>query len=436
VPSQDQVGGGAVPSAHLVDAELRSTLWYGSWLANVGQGMDLRGVPHPLRDEGGEWLAGRAPLAPLPPPLSYVRLFQVAPSLEEVVRPLRDDMWLATTVIEQDLPGPRTRDSVLLVRCVEQGLLARVSKHKLTMVNPLFAIPKKDGTLRVILDARRVNAVIPDVPTLELAAWSAVRNRMAWAEVFGMLDAVAFFHQFEMESAALRALCGVRGTVGMAQYTRASQGLKILPSICHRVTETLVALSGCCALPWIDNVLFTDENKRSSRQSFDKLMKLFSSVGITMSTDVGKSFHGARQGEALGAFWDLDNRTLRPTSGFVERVSTLLGEAFSRDQGGRPSTALELFVLLGSQVWWCTVGEVPLCTVPLVGAYMSFVGAQARSHGWDTKVPLWGSVRHMWTQWSSSLHVGFSFPLVRNVVPRGPPLHVSTDASLTGGGSS
>jgi hypothetical protein len=413
--------------------ELRSTLWYASWShPDLGVPKGLRALPS-LGAVGGKASARGAPLAPLPPPLSYDRLLAMCPDLEAVLYPLRDSSWLDGVPLENQLPGPLTRDTALLMATVQQGLLRYASKRELRLVGPLFTVPKKDDTLRVIYDARGSNAVLPDVEPLVLPPWSHVRNLMANAKVFAMLDAMSFFHQFELQSRALRSLCGVRGKCGLLVYTRACQGLKILPSICHRVSARVLAHTGCLGIPWIDNLLLLDSQAASNALSYDKVRSTFESVGITLSSDPSKSFHSCRQGEALGAYWDLVHRRLRPTSSFLDTVRHLLQEVLARDARGEASSALDLYVVLGSQVWWCTVGEVPLCHVPLVPLFMSFVGGRARQLGWDVPCPLWSSVRLLWSRWLPSLTEDFYFPLTRDQVPRGPPMHISTDASTWGG---
>ena len=88
----------------------------------------------------------------------------------------------------------------LLRRLLDIKLIALQTKRPL-VVNGLFAVPKPDGTQRLIVDARPANALFVDPEPVQLTtgeAWANLSAQPGVALSAGKLDVDNFYHRLEM----------------------------------------------------------------------------------------------------------------------------------------------------------------------------------------------------------------------------------------------
>ena len=165
----------------------------------------------------------------------------LSPSFQELLRTrpalpwcLLDDPDLeASSSLPLVLPGPPSDYAALALRMERCGMVRFVGRSELKVINGLFTQPKKDGSLRLLVEARRANLHFrsPPDPFLprpdQLAALRLPPNATLHA---ALCDLSHYYDQLSLDHPATQYLCSYFGLPEVSRDYLPSSLLRRLPS--------------------------------------------------------------------------------------------------------------------------------------------------------------------------------------------------------------
>ena len=183
------------------------------------------------------------------------------------------------------------REEVL--KLVELGIA--VESHS-PWASPVVPVPKPDGSVRVCIDYRRLNAVTVGDPYY-MCTLDEILERVSTSRVISKLDLAKGFYQIAVDRESVDKTAFIT-PYGKFAFLRMPFGLKNAPAVFQRTME--VVLGGCYtfAAPYIDDIIVFskdgEEHVRHLRSVFDALGRHSLTVK-TLKCEFGK-----RQVEYLG----------------------------------------------------------------------------------------------------------------------------------------
>ena len=150
---------------------------------------------------------------------------------------------------------------------IKAGLVKKcVSKYNA----PVFLVPKKDKTLRVVLDYRKLNAkTMPDRYTIKtLEACLADVGRMR-SKVFTTLDLTSAFWQMALDEGSQHYTAFTLPGFGQFQWTRGAMGLTGCPASFARIMDKVMEDLDH-VITYIDDVLIHSANADSHLHHLDE----------------------------------------------------------------------------------------------------------------------------------------------------------------------
>ena len=156
-----------------------------------------------------------------------------------------------------------------LITNLKQWLAAGIVKKTVSKFNsPIFVVPKKDGSLRVVLDYRKLNAkTLPDrysIKSMEACLADVGRKQSAW---FSTLDLTSAFWQMALEENCQNFTAFTLPGFGQFCWTRGAMGLTGCPASFARIMDMIMeGLDN--VICYIDDVLI---HSRSTEEHLDHL---------------------------------------------------------------------------------------------------------------------------------------------------------------------
>ena len=247
---------------------------------------------------------------------------------------------------------------------------------------PLFCVPKKNGTLRLILDCRWLNALGAAPPPMHLPTIHGVLEYVLQNNWAAQVDNSSWFYQFRLAAAVSRyfgaRIAGHRGkTLTDVVFRKMPMGWTWAPAFGQRVSNVLTRGLGMC---WVDNTILAAQTREELLVNIQKLSDRFADANVIadMSTLVP-----ARSLEFLGVEVDLEAKRFRMSKSWIEKIS--------EKQVAHCSTLSlrTLYEHLGRFLWSAHVRQIPLCTFPhVVDAMSSAVRGTNLDDGWDQNITL------------------------------------------------
>ena len=265
----------------------------------------------------------------------------------------------------------------------ESGVLEITPRDFGNNYMPLFTVPKKDDTLRLIQDGRHLNRWFDRPPQMNLPRIHEVIDMLMRNEYFAQCDARSWFYQIPL-CKGIRKYFGVilgggRGDLHYGVMTKIPMGFSWAPCIAQRISNVLMRNIG---LAWVDNYIIvgkTPEDFESNRRIF--LERIDPVTGCNVVVD-DTELKPVRNGETLGIEVNLETKTYRMSPKWAEKVAARgipelwTPRAFSQSMGG---------------IIWCShVTRRGLCMQPHL---MSVLGDMMRKIAlrqikWDDDFPV------------------------------------------------
>ena len=175
------------------------------------------------------------------------------------------------------LPEPVVKD--VENQCKELNLLDIIEPSKSPWSAPIVPIRKKDGSIRLCVDYRKLNEVtVPD--RFPMPNVTDVLAGLKGVKYFTCLDLVRGYYQMGIEPES-REITAFSTPHGHWQFKRLPFGLKNAPSAFQReMQEVLKGFSWKNVLVYIDDILIMEESWEKHLQLVDQVLKTLAKHGI------------------------------------------------------------------------------------------------------------------------------------------------------------
>ncbi|XP_073668194.1 uncharacterized protein [Paramisgurnus dabryanus] len=216
--------------------------------------------------------------------------------------------------------------------------------------SPVVIVPKKDGTLRICIDFRRLNAQ-SQFDAYPMPRIDDLLERIGKAKYITTLDLCKGYWQVPLDPAS-RPYTAFRTPLGLHQFTVLPFGLHGAPATFQRLMDQV--LQGCegWSAAYLDDVVIYSNSWGEHLQHLKSTLQKIQNAGLTLNVD---KCEWARQ-EARYLGYHLGNGQLRPQ---VDKV-----EAIRRSP--RPTTKKEVRSFLGLIGWYRRfVSDFATLAVPL-----------------------------------------------------------------------
>ena len=162
--------------------------------------------------------------------------------------------------------------------------------------SPVVPVPKKDGSVRVCVDYRKLNSVTQGDPYY-MSTLEEILERVGSSRVMSKLDLAKGFYQVVVDPLS-QAKTAFICCFGKYEFKRMPFGLKNAPAVFQRLME--VVLRGCyhCSAPYIDDVIVFSESVEEHVQHLRCVLAALSAAGLTIKE--GKCQWGRSKVEYLG----------------------------------------------------------------------------------------------------------------------------------------
>lgn len=180
--------------------------------------------------------------------------------------------------------------------------------------SPIVPVVKKDGSIRICVDFRKVNDCVIRQPH-PFPTFEELAAKFHGATIFSKLDIEKAFHQI-MLSPQSRPLTTFTTHKGVYRYTRLPFGLCNAPELFQKVLEFV--LEGLCGvMSYLDDVIVFGNDQEDHDNNLKHVLRKFDEVGIRLN--VGKCDLGKRSLKFLGH--EFSSEGVRPSR---DKIDTLL----------------------------------------------------------------------------------------------------------------
>ena len=173
-----------------------------------------------------------------------------------------------------------------------------ISESVSPWASPLLPVKKKDGSVRLCVDFRRLNSVTRADPYY-MCTLEEILERVGGSQCLSKIDLKKGFYQIEVDPADREKTAFV-SPFGKFQFNRMPFGLRNAPSVFQRVMEIVLKSCYHCCVPYIDDVVvFSGDGAEHVRHLREVLVAL-RQYGLTVNRQ--KCEFGKEQIEYLGHF--------------------------------------------------------------------------------------------------------------------------------------
>jgi hypothetical protein len=278
---------------------------------------------------------------------------------------------------------------------LEVNVVEETKDGQCAMDVPMFKVPKKEGTSRLIADCRKINACLVDKVPMQLDDVRNIINEVAKRRHMCQFDGRSYFYQFGLHPDVRKnftvAIGGKRGEFRTGRLAVLPMGFKYAPAIAQAVSNVLVrCISRKCTnvyvAAWIDNFVFAADDPEELRLAANAFIQLCTRVNIELKSveiDIRTSM------QILG---------VQITSGAIA-PSQEMREKLQADAVSEIANATQAYQRAGRILWvaWA-VARQPMACIEEVIEIMSNIGkAVLDTKDWNTPIPHdWNRVLQPW----------------------------------------
>lgn len=243
----------------------------------------------------------------------YLELFKGVGELPGVHRIVIDKSVQPVICPARKVPlGLRDKLRVELSRMEELGIVRKVN-HPTEWVNPIVIAAKKNGDIRLCLDARVLNNAIRRAH-FSLPTVSEIAAKLRGAQFFSVLDARCGFWMMKLDDASAD-LCTFSTPFSRYQFLRLPYGINCAPEMFHaKIRQLLEDLEGTDS--FIDDIVCWGTSKEEHDRRLRSLLMRAREVGIRFNRD--KCKFGVSEITYLGHVFD--ERGMRPDDKKVKAI--------------------------------------------------------------------------------------------------------------------
>ena len=162
--------------------------------------------------------------------------------------------------------------------------------------SPVVPVPKKDGTVTVCIDYRKLNEVTVADPYY-MTTMEEIVERIGASKVMSKLDLAKGFYQVEVDPKSRKKTAFI-SPFGKFEFTRMPFGLRNAPAIFQRCMEVVLRECYGFSAPYIDDIIVFSNNGKEHVEHLKLVLKALSEHGMTLKEK--KCEFGKEKVEYLG----------------------------------------------------------------------------------------------------------------------------------------
>ena len=146
--------------------------------------------------------------------------------------------------------------------------------------SPVVPVPKKDGTVRVCIDYRKLNEVTVADPYY-MTTMDEIVERIGASKVMSKLDLAKGFYQVEVDPKSRKKTAFI-SPFGKFEFTRMPFGLRNAPAIFQRCMEVVLRECYGFSAPYIDDIIVFSNSGEEHVEHLRLVLKALSEHGMTL----------------------------------------------------------------------------------------------------------------------------------------------------------
>ena len=162
-------------------------------------------------------------------------------------------------------------------KLVELGIVVPSSSP---WASPVVPVPKKDGSVRVCIDYRKLNEVTTADPYY-MASMEEILERVGGSKIISKIDLCKGFYQVEVEPSSREKTAFV-SPYGKFEFQRMPFGLKNAPAMFQRLMEVVLGDCYDCSAPYIDDIVVFSESAEEHVQHLRRVFECLRRYGLTI----------------------------------------------------------------------------------------------------------------------------------------------------------
>ena len=199
-----------------------------------------------------------------------------------------------------------------IARLVDIGVLEE--DYASEWASPTFAIPKKNGTIRVVSDFRKLNSLLKRHPFPIPKIGDMIRSMEGFTFATALDLNMGYYH-IKLDADAQR-LCTIIFPWGKYKYKRLPMGIKIAPDIFQNVMTKLTQDMEYVKAYLDDLLILTNKSFNDHLTKLEMVLARLSTAGMRINASKSKFF--AEQTEYLG-YW-ITRKGIQPVQSKVEAI--------------------------------------------------------------------------------------------------------------------
>jgi hypothetical protein len=284
-------------------------------------------------------------------------------------------------------------------RLVEWSVVRQIPLSDILCVTNYFTVDKKDGSLRLVVDGRKVNAIMRRPPKMPLPEIHTVVDYIMSHKLAMTVDGKSYFYQVPISEEVGRMFCAnladARGPFATVAMQRLPMGWSYAPLIAQKISNTLLTGKDGRRLgyAWIDNFIFAGDSEEEIQANFAEFLTRCREAHVLIDNENPVASTSL---VALGVKFDLAAGTYDLDPKWVEKRLVLRAAASMSPR--------QLYTLTGSMIWHDYVKRIPLCHQegPLE-VIRRVASAISKPSDWDTPQTFTDTEVRCINQWLDSL---------------------------------
>jgi hypothetical protein len=278
--------------------------------------------------------------------------------------------------------------------------VASVVDGKAAMIEmPLFTVLKKDGTLRLIVDCRKLNAAMKRPPPMNLPSLHSLIDQLLAARYAAQADGVSYFYQIPLAE-QLQKYFGTRVSGGRGRMTHLllrclPMGWSWAPAVAQAISNALIRDLGAA---WVDNFVITGTSIEDFSEKRTEFLKRVERVGVELDDPALRPVDLL---EVVGLEFDLAGKLYRMSPKWVEKASARIDEILTKTA----PTAKDTYRIAGNIIWRQFSLKKKLCNFPETLAAMSKISKDISKGNiwWDSPLGITKNLRSEFASFVSIL---------------------------------
>ena len=233
----------------------------------------------------------------------------------ELSLPLMDESW--TPVAEKQRRFSPQEISMIREEIQKLNDRGIIRPSKSPWAAQVLCVKKKDGTMRLCVDWRRLNSLLV-VDSGGLGDMQNMFSNLKGKRYFTQIDLASGFHQLPIAEKDKHKTAFRDADGQLWEFNRAGFGLTVLPAAFTRIVKTALAPPEESVVSWLDDILITNTTWEEHLDTIHRVFRKLRTAGL--SVNFAKCNFAASAQEFLGMMVDING--IRPAPSKMEAVAT------------------------------------------------------------------------------------------------------------------